>query len=149
MNDAVVSLGIKGCVRTIVVCMETTDSQGISFVPHVSCVRTIVVWKLRRKSGSYASRYALRKNHSGMETIRTYSEAEKIDIRCVRTIVVWKLWNGMRLITVKFSLRKNHSGMETGLTGCYQQGLQRLRKNHSGMETRLRRAIEMLRRIVA
>jgi len=81
-------------------------------MPGAGCVRTIVVWKLGKRTECQTLDSALRKNHSGMETT-SYAFPSQVRVRCVRTIVVWKLSRTYRGLPYGFRLRKNHSGMET------------------------------------
>ncbi len=55
-----------------------------------SCVRTIVVWKRTERKAQRTENFALRENHSGMETCEELEDVLKMR------------W-----------LRENHSGMET------------------------------------
>ena len=75
-------------MRTIVVWKHI--SRPLNHLQNISCVRTIVVWKLMNLLNVAVSIVALRENHSGMETSRALLGVEH-SVSCVRTIVVWKL----------------------------------------------------------
>ena len=82
------------------------------------------------------SPFALRENHSGMETNLRNSFLPSLDDRCVRTIVVWKPILALFARIMESTLRENHSGMET-LPSLVHKHIRYvlLRENHSGMET--------------
>ena len=100
------------CVRTIVVWKLTWPLDHDSH--YQSCVRTIVVWKRYGRPVVQQGHKLLRENHSGMETYSLPVILIAQEVCCVRTIVVWKPFNGVKKgFDFNVMLRKNHSGMET------------------------------------
>ena len=108
------------------------------------CVRTIVVWKQQwSNTSNMYTVYALRENHSGMETKYVPLGLLPTAFCCVRTIVVWKR-DYCFAVSLRFhELRENHSGMETLLKLIDQLNAKTLRENHSGMETFVRLTARM------
>jgi len=125
----------------------------------VSCVRTIVVWKLsdRRTWSRRAQQSCCVRTIVVWKPFISGSSLPFALPGCVRTIVVWKRLNRAAARNSWIALRKNHSGMETRHTlrlkvkhqTCCVRTIVvwklpfsgsvilyfQLRKNHSGMET--------------